>query len=163
MIGQVAPGSFTEPFLAKLQADVGVFLALKQRLLAARVLPVTPEQQAALQQAYVKQLQLEGQLPEALQAVTRLESGQINFTDSLLAGGFVALMELHLNRTQSVLQDLPAAPTATVDWSKVLLWGGGAAAALWAFRSGASSLVWVGLAVGGYMLWRNWTPVPARP
>ncbi len=161
MIGQA--GSVTEPFLAKLQADVGDFLALKQRLLAARALPVTPDQQAALQHAYVKQLELEAQLPEVLQASTRLQEGHINFTDSLLAGGFVALMELHLHRTRSVLQDLPAAPTATVDWSKALLWGGGAAAAFWAFRSGASSLVWVGLAVGGYILWRNWTPAGARP
>ncbi len=161
MIGQA--GSFTEPFLAKLQADVGAFLALKQRLLGARALPVAPEQQAALQQAYGKQLELEAQLPEVLQAATRLQAGQVNFTDSLLAGGFVALMELHLSRTQGLLQGLPAAPTTSVDWGRVFLWGGGAAAALWAMRSGASGLLWVGAAVGGYLIWRNWTPAGARP
>lgn len=163
MIGQITPGSVAEPFLAKLQADVGTFLALKQRLLNARLLPVGPEQQAALQQAYTKQLELEAQLPDVLQAAARLQAGQINFTDSLLTGGFVALMELHLSRTQTVLQGLPAAPTTTFDWSKILLWGGGAAVALWAVRSGASSLVWVGLAVGGYLLYRNWTPAAATP
>jgi hypothetical protein len=163
MIGQLAPGGAAEPFVAQLQADVGTFLGLKQRLLGARLLPVAPAQQAALQQAYTRQLELEAQLPDVTAAVARLQAGQINFTDSLLAGGFVAIMEVHLRQTQSLLAGLPAAPATTVDWGKVLLWGGGAAAAWWALKSGAKSLVWIGLAVGGYMLWRNQTPAMVQP
>lgn len=161
MNGQAS--ALLEPVAAKLQADVGTFLGLRQRLLSARLLPLSPAQQAAFQQAYAQQLELEAQLPPVLQAVTRLQAGQINFTDSITAGGFLTVMELHIRRTQELLAGLPAAPATTLDWGKVLLWGGGAAAALWAMRSGASSLVWVGLAVGGYMLWRNWTPAPVRP
>lgn len=155
--------AFFEPVAAKLQADVGAFLALKQRLLGARLLPVAPEQQGALQQSYATQLDLEGQLPPVLQAVARLQAGQMTFTDSITAGTFLTAMELHLHRTQDLLAGLPAPPTTTVNWNTVLLWGGGAAA-VWMLMKGSSNLLlWGGIAVGGYLLWRNWTPTPVTP
>lgn len=161
MIGQAS--AVFEPVVVRLQADVGAFLGLKQRLLAARLLPVPPEQQAALQRAYAAQLDLEAQLPGVLQAGARLQAGQLNFADSIRAGGFLTAMELHTRRTQDLLGALPAPPPTTVNWGKVLLWAGGAAAAFWAIRSGSSGLFWAGLAVGGYMIWRNWTPAGAQP
>lgn len=152
-----------EPVAAKLQADVGTFLALKQRLLSARLIPVAPAQQAALQQAYAEQLDLEAQLPPVLQAAERLQAGQINFTDSITTATFLTAMELHINRTQDLLAALPAPPATTVNWPKVLLWGGGALA-VWMLVKGSSNLLlWGGVAVGGYLLYRNMTPAAATP
>jgi hypothetical protein len=161
MIGQV-PSTF-EPLVAKIQADVGTFLALKQRLLAARTIPLDPSRQAALAQAYAEQLDLEAQLPAVMQAVARLQSGQLSLGDSLTAGEFLTAMELHIGRTQQALSGLPAAPATTVNWGKVLLWGGAALGGFWLLKSGSSTLVWIGLGVGGYLLLRNLAPTVARP
>ncbi len=159
MIGQSA----FEPLVAKVQADVGVFLAIKQRLLAARTIPLDPQRQAALAQAYAEQLDLEGQLPPVMQAVARLQAGQLSLGDSLTAGQFVTAMELHIRRTDQLLSGLPAAPATTVNWGKLALWGGAALGAVWLVKSGASTLVWVGVGLGGYLLWRNLAPATAAP
>jgi hypothetical protein len=157
MIGQAV--SAFDPLVAKLQTDVGQFLTMKQRLLTARMLPLSTDQRAAVESAYAEQTRLEQQMPAAMAAVQRLQ-GQISFGDSITVTTFVAQLELHLRRADQALAGLPASPATTVDWGKVLLWGGGAVVAFYLVKGSGSTLMWVGAGVGAYLLWRNWTATP---
>lgn len=154
MIGQATA---FDPLVAKLQTDVGEFLALKQRLLTARMLPLTPPQRAAIEQLYTEQTRLEAQMPPAMQAVQRLQAGQLNFTDSLTVTTFVAHMELHNRRATQALAGLPAAPATSMDWGKVLLYGSVAVGAYFVLRGGAGILTYAGVGLGAYLIWRQWS------
>lgn len=158
MIGQAAAAF--EPIVAKLQADAGQFLTDKQRLLTARMLPLSPDQRAAVESAYAQQATLEQQMPAALAAMQRLQGGALSFGDSITVTTFVTQLELHLRRVDQALAGLPAAPATSVDWGKVLLWGGGAVVAFYLLKSGASTALWVGAGVGAYLLYRNWRATP---
>jgi hypothetical protein len=158
MIGQAV--SAFDPLVAKLQADVGQFLATKQRLLTARMLPLSTDQRAAVESAYAEQTRLEQQMPAAMAAVQRLQGGQLSFGDSITVTTFITQLELHLRRADQALAGLPATPTTTVDWGKVLLWGGGAVVAFYLVKGSGSTMLWVGAGVGVYLLWRNWSATP---
>lgn len=155
MIGQ--PATAFEPIVAKLQTDVGQFLALKQRLLTARMLPLAPAQRATVDALYADQTTLEAQLPGAMQAVQRLQAGQLSFGDSITVTTFVTQMELHNRRVTDALAGLPAAPSTSVDWSKVVLYGSLALGAYYVLRGGAGFITYAGLGVGAYLLWRQWS------
>lgn len=125
---QAQVADLAQPMLAKLQAQVGLFLADKAVLLQAQQRADTPGHRQQAQQLYAEQLELEGQLGQVLPAI---QAGQYDLGTITQATALYARIELH-HKAVSNLRNalgLPAV-SAGIDWSTVALFGGGALALL---------------------------------
>jgi len=123
-LGQDQVADLLSPLTAKLQAEVGIFLAARQWLLNARRAALTPEQAARIETLLTQQTALEAELGQVLPPI---QSGTYSVSSVTSAAAFLAKMELHLSAVKDLQRALPGVagmPIVSINWSQVALWGG---------------------------------------
>jgi hypothetical protein len=138
------------PVQAKIQAEVGLFLADKAFLVDAQRRATTPQLQAQAQQLYQEQTELEATLGRVLPPI---QSGTYDLSTVSDASAFLAQMEMHRSAVNDLRRAMGVAPaTVGFDWNTIMVYGGGALAFLGiASRSVLPLLAGAGLA--GYGLY----------
>lgn len=117
-----------QPILAKLQAQVGLFLADKDFLLQAQRRAPTPELLERAQTLYAEQLELEGALRQVLPG---LQGGQVNPATVAQASLLYARLTMHRDAVNDLRRRLGISPTTVgLDWTLIAIAGGGALALL---------------------------------
>jgi len=123
-LGQAQISDLLSPLTAKVQAEVGIFLAARQWLLNARRAALTPEQAARIETLLAQQTALEAELGQVLPPI---QSGTYSIASVTSAAAFLAKMELHLSAVKDLQRELPGVAGMSVvgiNWSQVALWGG---------------------------------------
>jgi len=123
-LGQDQIADLLSPITAKVQAEVGIFLAARQWLLNARRAALTPDQAARIETLLAQQTALEGELGQVLPPI---QSGNYSIGDVTSAAAFLAKMELHLEAVKRLQREMPGVagmPIVSINWSQVALWGG---------------------------------------
>jgi multidrug efflux pump subunit AcrA (membrane-fusion protein) len=124
-LGQI-PTSAAE-LQARIQAEVGTFLAARQQLDQMQRRARTANDLALVQALQAEQASLETELPDALNAARALQAGQFNLSLGAQVVGFAARMEDHLRQVRSLRSRLGLAPAggpAGIPWTVVLIGGG---------------------------------------
>jgi len=118
-LGQQPAGAFS-PLAARIQAEVGEFLAAKAFLLSARERATTPDDRAYVDQLLERQTALEGELGEVLPPLQR---GEYSIAGLTRAAGFAYRMDQHMRAVRSVKRRLRGVPEP-ISWMPMLLWVG---------------------------------------
>jgi len=123
-LGQAQISDLLSPLTAKVQAEVGIFLAARQWLLNARRAALTPDQAGRIEALLTQQTALEAELGQVLPPI---QSGTYSISSVTSAAAFLAKMELHLSAVKDLQRELPGVagmPIVSINWSQVALWGG---------------------------------------
>jgi len=141
-----------QPLLAKLQAQVGLFLADKDVLLLAQQRATTAPQLERAQALYAQQLELEQALGQVLPAI---QAGTYDLATVTTAATLYARIDRHHQAVNDLRRELGLpAVSAGVDWSTVALWGGGGLALLGAVTRSMPVIV-AGGAAAAFGAWRR--------
>lgn len=123
MLAQAEVVELLAPVQAKLQAEVGAFLAAKDYLLRAASRARTADEAARVAQLQERQAELEAEAGVVLPPVQR---GDYTLDTVVAAASFLARMELHMRGVDRLRRTLPAGGDLVVglNWSQIALWSG---------------------------------------
>lgn len=155
MLAEAEVADLLAPIQAKIQAEVGAFLAAKDYLLRAAARARTPDEQARVERLRTRQRELEAEAGVVLPPIQR---GDYTLDTVVEATAFLARMELHMREVDRLRRALPEGELVVgLNWSRLALWGGAGLVVLGLVaRSG-----WVILGGGGLIgagLWARETP-----